>query len=328
MESTREIVKRDYYFDTLKGVLILLVVIGNSLELSKTDLPFMHYFILFLYMFHMPLFAFISGYFCKQSKRSTVQRVSEIFILYVSVQTLYFMFYKFIMGETEYRLKFMEPYWTLWYLVSLIFWYIIYDYIKDYKKWLIGSLLVAILIGYDPSVFNYLSISRTIFFLPFFILGVIFKKEYIKKIKEKKKLLGILSLIVLIILFFLSFGLIIDLLFEFVGYESYYPNATWYPLLIRIFHYIGAVILGAFIMSLIPKNKTMFSSIGKYSLYIYIVHSGVSEFFITNEILKYYNYGFLIFSEIVIVFISLLLVYLYVKFKDKILIKKATALKN
>ncbi|WP_194189978.1 acyltransferase family protein [Clostridium chrysemydis] len=328
MESTRKIVKRDYYFDTLKGVLILLVVIGNSLELSKTDLPFMHYFILFLYMFHMPLFAFISGYFCKKSKRSTMQRVSEIFILYVSVQTIYYIFYKFIMGEPDFRLKFMEPYWTLWYLVSLIFWYIIYDYIKDSKKWLVGSLLVAILIGYDPSVFNYLSISRTIFFLPFFILGVTFKKEYISKIKEKKKLLGILSLIVLIILFFLSFGLIIDLLFEFVGYESYYPDATWYPLLIRIFHYIGAVILGAFIMSLIPKRKTIFSSVGKYSLYIYIVHSGVSEFFITNEILKYYNYGFLILSEAIIVLISLLLVYLYVKFKDKILKPKATALLN
>lgn len=328
MESTREIVMRDSYFDTLKGVLILLVVIGNSLELSNTDLPFIHYFILFLYMFHMPLFAFISGYFCKKSKRSTVERVSEIFILYISVQTIYYIFYKFIMGETDNRLKFMEPYWTLWYLVSLIFWYIIYDYIKDSKKWLIGSVLAAILIGYDPSVFNYLSISRTIFFLPFFILGVMFKKEYINKIKEKKKLLGTLSLIVLIILFFLSFGLIIDLLFEFVGYESYYPDATWYPLLIRIFHYIGAVILGAFIMSLIPKRKTIFSPIGKYSLYIYIVHSGISEFFITNEILKYYNYGFLIFSEIIIVLTSLLLVYLYAKLKDKILKSKATALKN
>ena len=70
---------RDFYFDTLKGFLILCVIIGNSLELADPQNINIHYFILFLYVFHMPLFTFVSGYFSKLSKRTTVQKVKGTF---------------------------------------------------------------------------------------------------------------------------------------------------------------------------------------------------------------------------------------------------------
>lgn len=308
---------RDFYFDNLKGILILLVIIGNSIELSGTHLGGIHYFILFLYMFHMPLFTFVSGYFCEKSKRTTIEKVSQTFLIYISVQIMYSFFYKYIIGE-DIRVELLNTHWTLWYLVSLIFWYIMYDYIKDKRKWLIFSILISLLIGFDGSIYNYLSVSRTIFFFPFFILGTMFNKECLFKLKEHKKLLLFLSITILFILFLISRYVIVDLLFEFVGYRSFYPDNPLFPLSIRVFHYIGAFILGGYILTIIPNKKTSLSVIGKYSLYLYIVHSGVSKFFITNELLKYYNYGFLILSELIIVFTTIIIVFIYVNiFKRK-----------
>ena len=57
--------ERDYFFDNLKAVLIFLVVLGHFL------LPIHGESVLvvvkrLIYVFHMPLFVFVSGYFAKK----------------------------------------------------------------------------------------------------------------------------------------------------------------------------------------------------------------------------------------------------------------------
>jgi len=59
--------ERDYLFDNIKGLLILLVVFGHMIESfafkKSTSINVMYYAI---YTFHMPIFIFISGYFSKK----------------------------------------------------------------------------------------------------------------------------------------------------------------------------------------------------------------------------------------------------------------------
>ncbi len=57
--------KRDSFFDALKGVLIFLVVLGHMLELNKATSDTSVVLWDFIYLFHMPLFIFVSGYFSK-----------------------------------------------------------------------------------------------------------------------------------------------------------------------------------------------------------------------------------------------------------------------
>lgn len=54
------------FFDNLKGILIILVVVGHFFNgaVAANTLPAWHVFD-FIYMFHMPLFIFVSGVFCK-----------------------------------------------------------------------------------------------------------------------------------------------------------------------------------------------------------------------------------------------------------------------
>ena len=57
--------ERDYFFDNLKAVLIFLVVLGHFLLPIRGDNPLVVVKRL-IYVFHMPLFVFISGYFAKK----------------------------------------------------------------------------------------------------------------------------------------------------------------------------------------------------------------------------------------------------------------------
>lgn len=53
--------QRVHYIDTLKGVLIILVVLGHCGTALSTNM------LSSIYAFHMPLFILISGYLSKKS---------------------------------------------------------------------------------------------------------------------------------------------------------------------------------------------------------------------------------------------------------------------
>lgn len=309
---------RDFYFDTLKGFLIICVIIGNSLEHANPTSIDPHYFLLVLYMFHMPLFAFVSGYFCKKSRRTTTEKVIEIFKLYIGVQIFYFFFERFI-GNSYVRLEFLSPKWTMWYLLSLIFWYVISDYIKNKKKWFIASIIIALLIGMDRSVGVYISTSRTFFFLPFFIAGLAFNKEsYLVKIRKHKFKLVALSAIILSILYLLADSTPLELLFEYSTYTEYFDR-IYFPLFIRGLHYLGAFIIGATIMAFVPEKKTPISIIGENSLIMYVTHGAVVKYLYKQPWVRYNTPLNVFLSEVVILgtVIAITLTYSHLKKKRK-----------
>ncbi|MBP3851842.1 MAG: acyltransferase family protein, partial [Erysipelotrichaceae bacterium] len=88
--------KRDYYFDNLKAVLIFLVILGHFLLPIETGpLCILKRWI---YSFHMPLFIFVSGYFSKGVYKRGHFRWDKIrffiglYILFVTGIQLNYMF--------------------------------------------------------------------------------------------------------------------------------------------------------------------------------------------------------------------------------------------
>lgn len=78
--------ERNYLFDNLKFLLIVLVVFGHSLE----EISLEHNYAIiraWIYSFHMPVFVFISGYFSKSVRRGA--KVREKQLLIVQYRTLY-----------------------------------------------------------------------------------------------------------------------------------------------------------------------------------------------------------------------------------------------
>lgn len=262
----------------------------------------------------MPLFAFVSGYFCKNSKRTTKEKVIHIFKIYVGAQIFYFIFER-LMGKSYELLEFLTPKWTMWYLLSLLIWYVISDYVKDTKKWIICTTLIALFIGVDRSVGMYISTSRTFFFLPMFIAGMAFNKEkFLEKARKNKFKLVFLSLIVLFILYLLADATPLELLFEYSTYTQYF-NRIYFPLFIRAFHYVGALIVGSTIMAFIPEKKTPFSIIGENSLIMYVCHPAVIKLICLLPFISYATPMGVVLSEafIIITLIGVTLGYAYLR---------------
>ena len=58
--------ERIYYWDNLKFILIAFVALGHFVEVQINDFSNFKGAFLFIYLFHMPLFVFITGFFLKK----------------------------------------------------------------------------------------------------------------------------------------------------------------------------------------------------------------------------------------------------------------------
>lgn len=81
--------ERDSSFDILKGLLIFTVVWGHSISNSGLEDFWHNYLFNAIYLFHMPLFVFVSGYFChsiinKDFKTILYNKTKRLIIPYLS----------------------------------------------------------------------------------------------------------------------------------------------------------------------------------------------------------------------------------------------------
>lgn len=192
------LVKRDLTIDTLKVFLIILVILGHLIgSLDRSNNVIWN----FIYTFHMPLFVLVSGYLSNRDnlKLSTIIKPLVVFQL-INVTILS------IMGADFSVSYFLVPHWTLWYLLSLVFWKIILRYtpeklINKPYMYLGMTLIATLLIGLFLPCGRILSIQRTISFLPFFLLGYYFRTNSIKQVLWNKFLSVFLLFAICVIVF-------------------------------------------------------------------------------------------------------------------------------
>lgn len=76
--------ERILWLDNLKGVLIFLVVLGHCLQFTSQN-PDSDLLFNFIYLFHMPLFMFLSGYACfkldLEYNKETIRTVNYTFFI-------------------------------------------------------------------------------------------------------------------------------------------------------------------------------------------------------------------------------------------------------
>lgn len=261
---------RNYYFDNAKFILILLVVIGHGIQIIAAN-PLMALIYKFIYLFHMPAFIFIGGYFTKFQKE---QKFSSLLILYVIFQTLYCIGNIFGAQNADARMEFFEPCWVMWFLVSLITMKIILPYITKFKFPILISLVIAILAGYESLIGSYLSLSRTIVFMPFFLLGYYCNETHLAKIKNLSKAtaISIIALSLVILMYLSSFDL--GFLFNDRSYEMMGINA-WYAGFFRLGFLLWSAVLIVCFLILVPTKQKWFSDFGERTLQVYLLHGFV-----------------------------------------------------
>ena len=277
--------KRDLKLDTLKGILIILVVFGHIIERTNGDGGIGNKIYEYIYIFHMPLFIFISGFLTKPKDSFKSYGKSIAFILLpccifhcIHVVGLLLSGYSF---DRQFCLI---PSWTLWFLVSLAYWRTFIQFFPNLlnKYPLISfctSIIISLICGLLPggSIF---AIQRTMHFLPFFLLGYYIGNGIYTSISIPKPLaLGSLLVIGLLVLFNIMPHDSISLLYGSIpyGYDRIIPKAY--------------LLLCSFIMTFsiynLCEENLFFARIGKDSLIYYLYHGLLIVFILTPAISRY-----------------------------------------
>lgn len=239
---------------------------------------------MFIYTFHMPLFILLSGYFMKikDDVNSFWKGLLHIVIPLCIFQVINILIHYLIHGSAS-KMMLIVPYWTLWYLLSLIFWKIILQFspkklLNHPLLYLIMAFVVSIFCGLLPYG-RILSIQRTLNFLPFFLLGYYIKQyESIlsKYILKKSFYIGFIGVVIFLILFDLYPEKQNVLLKGADNYELEDIPAKIYML-------VCAFVASNSIYNLSKENKIL-AHIGKNSLFYYLYHGLIIEF-ILNPII-------------------------------------------
>ena len=275
--------ERDKYWDSLKFVLIFLVVYGHIVAHYLGKSHFNMAIFNLIYLFHIPLFIFISGRFShikdiKKYKKGIV-RLVETYVVFQIIRTIASVLFEKAVLSWD---CLIIPNWILWYHVALIYWRLMvyFIYLKAGQQWIqqhrlmivLASFAISIMAGFIP-VGDAFSLQRALSFLPFFVMGY-YSVDF--DIRDKcKKIPVTISLLIFIVIFGILYRLHMNL--DYVHHCSFpywaEDNAlTLLRLGLRCLFLIIAIVLGALVMGLVPSNKVL-AKWGSTTMFIYIYHS-------------------------------------------------------
>nr|WP_017553127.1 acyltransferase family protein [Heyndrickxia coagulans] len=269
--------KRNSYFDNAKFILIYLVVLGHLISPFKTEDNFLFTLYTVIFLFHMPAFILISGYFSKgyRNKGYISKSFKKILIPYFIFQCIYSVYYYYTGEESHLTVNFLKPHWTLWFLLSLFFWNLLLHLFARFHFFgLAAAAALGIGIGYWDEAGSFLSLSRTFVFFPYFLLGFLLEGRHLQKIRNipYAPAAGILILCAITLATGQFFPK--DAVPWLLGDTSYAGMGMeyWFSGLIRLVQYAVTllVILGFFL--LIPSKGYKWTKIGERTLYVYLLH--------------------------------------------------------
>ncbi|OLN22383.1 acyltransferase [Domibacillus antri] len=269
--------KRDYYFDNVRFILIFFVVFGHLLRPYVTENPLIYALYMTIYLFHMPAFILISGFFAKGIMRpGYLKKVAgKLLMPLVLFQIIYSIFYYWIGHEEALSVSLLIPEWSLWFLLSLFFWHVL---LLVTVKWLkpaaaiFIALIAGLSIGMVNEPLNILSIGRTFVFFPFFLIGYYAKKDWFAPLFTVRARAGLsIAALSLFLTFYKNTGFPIEWLFGSQSYAALeadpLPGIGWRSLV-----YLLNIIMIAFILSMVTQKRFFFTAWGQNTLYVYLLH--------------------------------------------------------
>lgn len=152
---------RDSSIDTLKGVMIVLVVVGHFIEplIYDEQLRMLYGMI---YLIHMPVFVYLSGLIFSLSKE---KRETGFIVFCIVIGQLIYSAVSAVLYSDPWM-----NYWILWYLYALLVWRMVTPRIGA-AGWMI-PVAIAVALGWGLLPHNAVwRFSRIISFYPYFLAG-------------------------------------------------------------------------------------------------------------------------------------------------------------
>lgn len=270
--------KRIALYDNVKFILITLVVIGHFIDLGATSSHLKAQALFaFIYTFHMPLFIFISGLFLSHDK-ATFDRIIRKVVFFVSLgfalKLLDLAENVLILGSKP-TFSLLSDSWTPWFLFALAAFHMLAWLLRGADARFVGVLavLVALAVGYDTNVGDFLYLSRIIVFFPFFWLGYCLNPEMVEGVVSKRSIviIGIVIIVAFAMLCLLKTSDVYAYRPLLTGRNDYVnSNLHWYD---RLLVYCVSCIMCFAVLAVTPKRAIPIVTVfGERTLQVYAFH--------------------------------------------------------
>lgn len=253
------------FWDNIKGILIFLTVFAHILYQHTNNSELIRLTVNYIYMFHMPAFAFVSGFFGKSEQSHSVRKITElVFLCFIFNSIMGFIF-----GFTS----LLQPVYSYWYLIALIVWRFTAHHIAKFKTIVPVLIIIALFSGFYPSIDNTFAVSRIIGFYPYYMCGFLLGKDkaqnFIETKYSKRLFTGLLTAVCTVTLMICA-----NHSFQYkcgdLQMDSY-TDALYLPG--RAVLYVVAFGVIDVLMNLSLNTKIPFiTEYGKNSLWIFILH--------------------------------------------------------
>ena len=272
---------RDSFFDNAKFILIFLVVFGHIISPYRANDEWLVSIYHFIFIFHMPAFILLAGHFSTNfhKKGYYVKIITRLLVPYLILQTIYTLFYSQLYADSSMTLEYFTPRWAMWFLLSMIAWKLMLPLFgKLQARYSIPlAILLGVVIGFVDIPERFLSLDRTFYFFPFFLIGYyLTRTDLFEKLKNGAyRGYATAFLVVLFAAIYVWLGGIDG---ASILYGTYtFSSLT--DLLIRIGIYAGSMLVTIAFFALVPKEKYIFTGIGRRSFYVYILHGFIIKWF-------------------------------------------------
>lgn len=268
---------RSHYWDNVKGILIFLVVFAHYLSAgfiysgNYQAAPNALYTL--IYLFHMPLFVFVSGYFSKNVEKCRRNAFSQLLLPYVLVNALCILMEHFLFAG-EWSNPLFYPYGYTWYLIALFLYrYFAGDLLKLKVSWfwlLLFSLFSSL---FSPGK-TWMLLGNCLTFMPFFFLGLETTPEQIAAIKRIPKWLCRLILLTALGSMYVALRYL-EIPITSLGFfnENLPLSLSSLPrLAVTVLRYGVAAVLGICLLNLVPEKECFLSKLGRNTMVIYLFH--------------------------------------------------------
>lgn len=275
------------FFDNARFATVTLVVIGHGIQRLTYDSDAALTLYLWIYAFHMPAFALISGYFSKATPPDADRMkrlLTDVLLPCFIMETIWTLVQFAVEGKANFDPT--RPSWTLWFLLALGIFRLVLPYLALFRWPLALAVVLSVGVGYLQHVDNTFSLSRAIGILPFFVLGWKLREwglgERWLAIGERAwawRAAAVAVLAAWLVVAFVNIDLFrtIDLRFWFF-YDEHYAGLgedQWWAGFVRLGLICLAVLLCAAFFVLVPRRRTSFTELGEATMYVYLLHSFV-----------------------------------------------------
>ena len=277
--STNRIAK----WDNVKWIMILLVVIGHTIDHFRGSSHLAKSLYLFIYTFHMPVFVFVSGLFAKKTiRRKNYPAIYSYAVIYVIMKFTIAVAEYLPKGGDSISLNFFYDKTPAWYALAMLVFFLVTIRLRYvHPAYLIpASIILSCIAGYSKLMGDHYVSMRIVSFYPFFLAGYFLEAEQIL-FWMNKVWMKILSLCILLSTAILCWFWTDTFYPLYRFFKGAYPYAEMqndfgfglHCFFMRFAWYGFAALMSFCIMSLIPKGKTPLTALGAGTISVFMWHS-------------------------------------------------------